>query len=240
MNKIVILFFCFRRNSFYYCGGKFISQYLLTHPYIKCRICGTFYFSMFHYFIIYKPFNTLCQFSKEGDKKTLADFFIVPKDVYPIGRLDYDSEGLLILTNDKKLNHRLLHPSFEHEREYWVQVDGAITPTAIEQLNTGVTISVDGKLYATKKTHCKIFEQDPNVVDRNPPIRFRKNIPAPWIQLVLKEGKNRQVRKMTAKVGFPTLRLIRYRIEELTLGTLQPGEIIAISGENLYKKLFNE
>ncbi len=233
-------FFCFRRNSFYYCGGKFISQYLLTHPYIKCRICGTFYFSMFHYFIIYKPFNTLCQFSKEGDKKTLADFLEVPKDVYPVGRLDYDSEGLLILTNDKKLNHRLLHPSFEHEREYWVQVDGAITPTAIEQLNNGVDINIDGKIYATKKAQCTLFTEEPIVADRNPPIRFRKNIPAPWIQLILKEGKNRQVRKMTAKVGFPTLRLIRYRIEALTLGTLKPREIIAISGENLYKKLFNE
>lgn len=233
-------FFCFRKNSFYYCGGKFISQYLLTHPYIKCRICGTFYFSMLHYFIIYKPFNTLCQFSKEGDKKTLADFFNVPKDVYPVGRLDYDSEGLLILTNDRKLNHRLLHPSFEHEREYWVQVDGAITPTAIEALTNGVDINIDGMLYATKKTTCTLFEQEPNVPERNPPIRVRKTIPAPWIKLILKEGKNRQVRKMTAKVGYPTLRLIRYRIEALTLGTLQPGEMMAVSAKDLYKKLFNE
>jgi 23S rRNA pseudouridine2457 synthase len=109
---------------------------------------------MFRYFIIHKPFNTLSQFTSEGGKKTLADYFNVPKDIYPVGRLDYDSEGLLILTNDKKLNHRLLHPTFKHEREYWVQVDGAITENAIQQLRNGVTINVDGKIYATKKSHC--------------------------------------------------------------------------------------
>lgn len=240
MNKIVSVFFCLRRKSFYYCDGKFISQYLLTHPYIKCRICGTFYFSMFRYFIIYKPFYTLSQFSAEGDKKTLADFFNVPKDVYPVGRLDYDSEGLLILTNDKKLNHRLLHPQYKHEREYWVQVDGAITPQAIEQLNNGVNISVDGKIYATQKTKTILFNNEPIVYERNPPIRVRKNIPAPWIKMILQEGKNRQVRKMTAQVGYPTLRLIRYRIEQLNLDGLQPGQMIELSKNTLYKKLFHD
>ncbi|MCU0321973.1 MAG: pseudouridine synthase [Chitinophagaceae bacterium] len=195
---------------------------------------------MFRYFIIYKPFNTLSQFTSEGDKKTLANYFDVPKDVYPVGRLDFDSEGLLILTNDKKLNHRLLHPQYKHEREYWVQVDGAITTTAIEQLNAGVTINVDGKMYATQKTISTFFEVEPIVAVRNPPIRVRKNIPAPWIKMILQEGKNRQVRKMTAQVGYPTLRLIRYRIEQLTLDGLQPGEMIELSPKILYKKLFNE
>ena len=195
---------------------------------------------MFRYFIIHKPFNTLSQFTSEGDKKTLADYFNVPKDIYPVGRLDYDSEGLLILTNDKKLNHRLLHPTFKHEREYWVQVDGAITEKAIQQLNNGVTINVDGKMYVTKKTISTIFENEPTVAIRNPAIRERKNIPAPWIKMILQEGKNRQVRKMTASVGFPTLRLIRYRIEQITLADLQTGEMLELSAKNLYKKLFNE
>ncbi len=195
---------------------------------------------MFRYFIIHKPFNTLSQFTSEGGKKTLADYFNVPKDIYPVGRLDYDSEGLLILTNDKKLNHRLLHPTFKHEREYWVQVDGAITENAIQQLSNGVTINVDGKIYATKKSTVEFFENEPKVAIRNPPIRERKNIPAPWIKMILQEGKNRQVRKMTASVGFPTLRLIRYRIEQITLADLQTGEMLELSAKNLYKKLFNE
>jgi 23S rRNA pseudouridine2457 synthase len=195
---------------------------------------------MFRYFTIYKPFNTLSQFSSEGDKQTLAHFFNVPKDVYPVGRLDYDSEGLIILTNDKKLNHRLLNPLFAHYREYWVQVDGAISENTIAELRNGVDINIDGKIYHTKKIAAKIFDDAPVVADRDPPIRVRKNIPAPWIKMILTEGKNRQVRKMTAKVGFPTLRLIRYRIELLTLVGLLPGQIMEHSKENIYKLLFNE
>lgn len=195
---------------------------------------------MLSYFIIYKPYLTLSQFSKEGDKQTLADFFDVPKDVYPVGRLDYDSEGLLILTNDKQLNHRLLNPLFAHEREYYVQVDGNIITQAIEELAKGVLINVDGKNYQTKKCKAKLFDEEPAVPIRNPPIRFRKEIPAPWISLTLIEGKNRQVRKMTAKVGFPTLRLIRYRIEAIEIGQLQPGEMKEISKKDIYKMLFNE
>src|SRR3954467_9025562 len=106
---------------------------------------------MHSYFIIYKPYLVLSQFSAEGDKQTLANFFDVPKDVYPVGRLDYDSEGLLILTNDKQLNHCLLNPQFEHEREYYVQVDGNITIEALNELSNGVVINVDGKNHKTKK-----------------------------------------------------------------------------------------
>jgi 23S rRNA pseudouridine2457 synthase len=195
---------------------------------------------MYHYFIIYKPYAVLSQFSSEAGRKTLKDFFDVPVDVYPVGRLDNDSEGLLLLTNDKQLNHRLLHPSFAHEREYWVQVDGAITQEAIDQLQNGVEINIDGKLYHTKKATASLFTNEPAVPARNPPIRFRKEIPAPWIRLILTEGKNRQVRKMTAKTGFPTLRLIRYRIEGIELGSLQPGEMISLSKTDIYKKLFHE
>ncbi len=194
---------------------------------------------MNYYFQIYKPFQVLSQFSAEGNKQTLMDFFKVPKDVYPVGRLDYDSEGLLLLTNDKALNHQLLHPKFEHTRSYWVQVDGAINATAIDQLQKGVDINIDGKIYHTKKLIAKIFENPPTTIARNPPIRFRKEIPAPWIELILSEGKNRQIRKMTAKIGFPTLRLIRYSIEGLSLNQMQPGEMIALTQQEIYQKLFH-
>ena len=195
---------------------------------------------MHHYFIIYKPYLVQSQFSQVDGKKTLADFFDVPKDVYPVGRLDHDSEGLLILTNDKQLNHRLLHPSFQHEREYWVQVDGAITGVAIQQLQNGVTISIDGKKHQTLPCKVSVFENEPSVPVRNPPIRFRKEIPAPWIRMVLKEGKNRQVRRMTAQVGFPTVRLIRYRIENITIDGLQPGDLVSMTRKQLYQQLFHE
>jgi 23S rRNA pseudouridine2457 synthase len=196
---------------------------------------------MNYYAIIYKPYLVLSQFSTtDGDKQTLKHFFDVPKDVYPVGRLDYDSEGLLLLTNDTRLNHRLLHPSFAHEREYWVQVDGAITADAIQQLQKGIIIQLDGKPYCTQPCKAAIMEPAPAVPDRTPPIRFRKEIPAPWISLILTEGKNRQVRRMTAAAGFPTLRLIRYRIENLSLGELQPGQLISLSQKTVFKKLFHE
>ena len=195
---------------------------------------------MFLYYIIYKPYQVLSQFSSSGEKKTLKDFFNVPPDVYSIGRLDYDSEGLLILTNDKQLNHRLLNPLFQHEKEYWVQVEGNIEANAIRQLKEGLVISVDGNTYKTKKCEAAIFNTSPTVTERTPAIRFRKNIPTSWIKLVLTEGKNRQVRKMTAAVGYPTLRLIRTRIERLYLQPLQPGEMKALPKEEIYSKLFNQ
>jgi 23S rRNA pseudouridine2457 synthase len=189
---------------------------------------------MHFYCIIYKPFNVLSQFTSQDGKQTLKDHFDVPNDVYAVGRLDYDSEGLLILTNDKKLNHALLNPLHAHEREYWVQVDGSITKKAIELLQTGVFISIDGKKYPTKKCSAAIFDQPPVVPERDPPVRFRKNIPTSWIKIKLTEGKNRQVRKMTAAVGFPTLRLIRQRIEGCSLDGLQPGEMRMLEEKEIY------
>jgi 23S rRNA pseudouridine2457 synthase len=156
----------------------------------------------------------------------------------PVGRLDFDSEGLLILSNDKKLNHRLLHPSFVHIREYWVQVDGQITPAAMQQLQHGIDISVDGKSYRTRKCTGSIFESAPSVPERVPPIRYRKDIPTSWIKLLLTEGKNRQVRKMTAAVGFPALRLIRYRIVNCTIDGLQPGEMRILTKAEVHHLLF--
>ena len=175
----------------------------------------------------------LCQFSPEGDKKTLKDFFDVPIDVYPVGRLDYDSEGLLVLTNDTTVNKALLQPAQAHEREYWSQVEGIITDEALQKLRNGVDINVDGKIHRTQKCKARAFTKSPNVPERNPPIRFRKNVPDSWLKLILTEGKNRQVRKMTAAVGLPTLRLVRYRIGSLTIDGLQPGDICQITRRQL-------
>lgn len=195
---------------------------------------------MHQYYIVYKPFKVLSQFTSGEGKATLKDFFPVPDDCYPVGRLDFDSEGLLILTNDASLNDRLLNPRFAHEREYWVQVEGAISPAAIGQLKTGVTITVDGKPYHTRPANAEAFEAPPPVPERHPPIRHRAQIPTTWIKLVLREGKNRQVRKMTAQVGFPTLRLIRSRLEKVDLDGLQPGEMRRITRQQLYPLLFAE
>lgn len=195
---------------------------------------------MHQYYVVYKPFQVLSQFTSQEGKQTLKDFFPVPGDVYPVGRLDFDSEGLLILTNDTALNHRLLNPRFAHEREYWVQVDGAITPEAIRTLESGVTIAVDGKPYRTKRCIVQLFETPPAVPDRHPPIRYRANIPTTWIRMILTEGKNRQVRKMTAQAGFPTLRLLRHRIEKLELAGLKPGEMRSPNRNEMYSMLFAE
>jgi 23S rRNA pseudouridine2457 synthase len=190
------------------------------------------------YYIVYKPFQVLSQFSSQEGKKVLKDFFSVAADIYPVGRLDFDSEGLLLLTNDRQVNHRLLDPAFAHEREYWVQVEGAIDPAALHQLESGVTITVDGRSYRTRPSRAEIFEPPSNLPQRNPPIRYRAQIPTTWIKLILTEGKNRQVRKMTAQVGFPTLRLIRYRIGTIALEQLQPGEMRRISGQDIEALLF--
>jgi 23S rRNA pseudouridine2457 synthase len=190
------------------------------------------------YFIIYKPFQALSQFTSSEGKQTLKAFFDVPSDVYPVGRLDYDSEGLLILTNDASLNHRLLNPSFAHEREYWVQIDGDIEEKALQELRSGVSISIDGAKYRTRTAKATRFANTPPVPERNPPIRFRKEIPTSWIKLILTEGKNRQVRKMTAQAGFPTLRLIRYRIGGISLDGLLPGDMREMNKNDIYTRLF--
>ena len=179
------------------------------------------------YILFYKPYEVLSQFSASGDKKTLAHFFsILPKDVYPVGRLDYDSEGLLLLTNDKSLAHHLTEPRFAHPRTYYVQVEGAITSNSIKQLSSGVSIHIDGKQYQTKPAIVSVLKEEPLLPPRFPPIRFRKSIPTSWISLTLTEGKNRQVRRMTAAVGFPTLRLVRFAIGGVTVEGLQPGDYI--------------
>lgn len=174
----------------------------------------------FLYYAVHKPYGMLSQFTDTDGRKTLKDLFNFPRDVYPIGRLDLDSEGLLLLTNDKSLNDLLLHPKSKKEKEYYVQVEKIPTQEALNNLKGGIVI--EGK--RTLPAKVKIID-DPNFPDRIPPIRERKSIPTCWISLTIKEGRNRQVRKMTAAVGFPTLRLIRVRIKNVLLNELKNGEV---------------
>jgi 23S rRNA pseudouridine2457 synthase len=189
------------------------------------------------YFIIHKPYGVISQFTPENGKPCLKDFFQVPRDVYPVGRLDQDSEGLLILTNDRSLNHRLLDPAQGHERAYRVQVEGIITGEALNALSAGPLLRIDGKPFRCRPAKAFLLPEDFRIPDREPPIRYRREIPTSWISVAITEGKNRQVRKMTAAVGFPTLRLIRYRIEGLVLDPLLPGDMMEMEGSQLYRLL---
>lgn len=179
----------------------------------------------------------LSQFSREGEHPTLADLdFKFPKDVYPVGRLDSDSEGLLLLTNDNFLKTKLLEPRNRHSRTYYVQVEGEITEEACASLSTGVNISINGKQYHTLPAAAHLIEE-PFLPERNPPIRFRKNIPVSWVSISLHEGKNRQVRRMTAAVGFPTLRLVRWSVGKISLAdqkgnSANPGDVWEVSAKD--------
>ncbi len=192
------------------------------------------------YFLIYKPFGMLAQFSADGDKPTLADLpHRFAKDVYPVGRLDADSEGLLLLTSDTSLNNRLLNPKFRHNRTYWVQVEGIVTDEALRQLADGLTISIDGKPYQTLPAQAHCLPDEPTLPSRNPPIRYRASIPTSWLSLTLHEGKNRQVRRMTAAVGFPTLRLVRWAIGSLTADGMRPADVRELDKETVFQLTVN-
>lgn len=191
---------------------------------------------MDRYYRLYKPFEILSQFSDEGNKKGLGSFLTLPTDVYPVGRLDSDSEGLLLLTNDRRVNLRLLSPENAHWRSYLVQVEGSIDQEAVNRLERPMRLKHKKSAYFTLPAKAEIIEE-PALPDRNPPIRFRMNIPTSWIRLQLREGKNRQVRKMTAAVGFPTLRLVRESIEDLGITGLQPGDIEELEARYFYDAL---
>ena len=192
---------------------------------------------IYHYYAFYKPYGCLSQFSGEESDKLIGDYYSFPKDVYSIGRLDKDSEGLLLLTNDNRFKTKLLDPSSKKRKTYLVQVEGEITPEAINLLEQGnLLLSHKGKKYKTLPGTC-LKVDTPNVSERNPPIRYRANIPTSWIELTIVEGKNRQVRKMCAAVGFPTLRLIRISIGNYPLHNLQPGEVIELNEIDLQKVL---
>ena len=169
--------------------------------------------------LLNKPYNVLCQFTDNENRSTLADY-IKTKNVYAAGRLDKDSEGLVVLTDDGKLQHTITDPKHKMEKTYWVQVEGEINGRAIEQLENGVPLK-DG---VTLPAKAKIINEPEHLWKRIPPIRERKNIPTSWIELSIREGKNRQVKRMTAAVGFPTLRLIRYRVGDWTLDGINSGE----------------
>jgi 23S rRNA pseudouridine2457 synthase len=171
------------------------------------------------YLLFYKPYGVLSQFTHEAGRKSLKDYGPFPPDVYPVGRLDADSEGLLLLTNDNRVKHRLTEPRFDHPRTYLVQIERLPTQEALEQLRRGVTI--EGRKTKTAEVH--LLDYEPELPPRPVPIRYRKNVPTAWIEITIREGRNRQVRKMTAAVGHPTLRLVRSRIGTLNLAGLQPG-----------------
>lgn len=168
----------------------------------------------------YKPYDVLTKFTDAEGRPTLADFIDIP-EVYPVGRLDRDSEGLLILTDDGALNARLTHPKYEHPRTYLAQVERIPDEKALEQLRQGVVIKGG---YTTRPAEVELLAEEPDLPPRDPPIRFRKTVPTAFLRLTLREGRNRQVRRMTAAVGHPTLRLIRIEIGPITLVDLAVGE----------------
>jgi 23S rRNA pseudouridine2457 synthase len=199
----------------------------------------------FRYFIANKPFNTICQFSQEvAGQKTLADLnFTFPKDVYPIGRLDQDSEGLLLLTSDRSLNHRLLNPQFAHRRTYLAQIEGIPSAESLEKFRKGVTIKIEKKLYDTLPAECQSVA-DPSVYfapqplwERLPLPKSSGNKPMSWLEVTLTEGKNRQVRRMCAAIGHPCLRLIRVSMVDLALGNLQPDEVKELTSDEMFSLL---
>jgi 23S rRNA pseudouridine2457 synthase len=178
--------------------------------------------------LFYKPYNVLCQFTDEGiPRLTLKDYIDVP-GVYAAGRLDQDSEGLLLLTNNGRVQQRFSDPKFAHVKTYWVQVERIPDDAALQPLRQGVMI----QNYRTRPAQVRSLPE-PDLPPRDPPIRWRKNVPTSWLEIQLTEGKNRQVRRMTAAIGFPTLRLVRVAIAHLRLEGLQPGEWRSVSDAEL-------
>ncbi len=168
---------------------------------------------------LFKPFDVLCQFTDAEGRATLAAFVPIP-GIYPVGRLDRDSEGLLLLTDDGPLAHRLTDPRYEHPRTYFVQVERLPNDVALNQLREGINLR-DG---LTRPAEVELLASPPDLPERPVPIRFRKNVPTAWLRITLREGRNRQVRRMTAAVGYPTLRLVRVAIGPIRLGGLSPGQ----------------
>jgi 23S rRNA pseudouridine2457 synthase len=177
--------------------------------------------------LLNKPYDVLCQFTDSEGRDTLASY-VTEKNFYPAGRLDRDSEGLVLLTDDGTLQHCVAHPQNKMPKTYWVQVEGTIDQTALSTLRRGVTLK-DG---LTRPAKAETIAE-PEIWPRNPPIRYRAAIPTSWLSLTISEGRNRQVRRMTAAVGFPTLRLIRWAVGDWSLGDLQPGQWREVADDEL-------
>ena len=178
--------------------------------------------------IFYKPYKVLSSFSDPENRPTVGNYVNVP-DVYAAGRLDYDSEGLLLLTSDGKLAHRITHPRYKLEKTYLAQVENIPNPTALNQLRIGVEL----KGRRTRPAKIKLLQTEPQLFPRDTPIRFRKNVPTAWLEIRLREGRKRQIRRMTAAVGHPTLRLIRIAIGPIHLVNLKPGDWRELDKEEL-------
>lgn len=190
------------------------------------------------YYLLYKPFGVLSQFTPDHEGQiTLSSMADFPSDVYPIGRLDRDSEGLLLLTNDNAFKNKVLSPEIGLAKTYLVQVEGRPTQLDLQPLQTGVTIRLNKRSVALKPADVRILNDVPELPARIPPIRFRRDIPDQWVEITIREGKNRQVRRMLASVGFPVLRLVRSQIGQLKLNSMVPGEVIEMEWQELRKAI---
>ena len=181
------------------------------------------------YIAFFKPYGILSQFTSDNPEETLS-VFNLPKDVYACGRLDKDSEGLLILSNDGAFIDQLLNPKFDKEKIYWVQVENIPSNEALDKIRKG---GIEIQDYKTKPGTVKILDPQPEMAERNPPIRTRLSIPTCWLEIKISEGKNRQVRRMTASINHPTLRLIRTQVGKYKLGELKPGQWIEIKKSDI-------
>ncbi len=185
----------------------------------------------FVYIAFYKPYGVLSQFTSQLNKRTLGEFGF-PRGVYPVGRLDEESEGLLLLTNDNGLKHQLTDPAFDHEKTYLVQVERIPPPSTLQLLREGILIGSA----RTKPARVRLMDESPRLPARPVPIRFRKDVETSWLEMTITEGKNRQIRRMTAAVGHPTLRLVRIRVADLSLGNLKPGEWKNVARSSILEK----
>jgi 23S rRNA pseudouridine2457 synthase len=197
--------------------------------------------SEFRYFILFKPYGILCQFTPDHPgQQTLADLYQFPREVYSVGRLDMDSEGLLILTDDSALNTKILAPDSKMPKTYWAQVEGTPEDKTFKPLRQGMTVRIRQKKVKLEPAQARILEEAPILPERDSAIRVRHSVPDTWVEVIVTEGKNRQVRRMLANLGHPVLRLIRVGIGHLNIGDLKPGEVKEMTGEEINKILFPE